>query len=77
MGALGALLAGDTGAGVIGLGWLHVTMVGEAMLWIAALLTLLTGWDYLIASLRHATAPRAPSSTSQRASSPAKAGGAE
>jgi len=56
MGALGALLAGDNGARLIFLGWLHVSMVGEAMLWIAALLTLLTGWDYLTASLHHATA---------------------
>jgi cardiolipin synthase len=56
MGALGALLAGDTGAPVIGLGWLHVSMIGEAMLWVAALLTLVTGWDYLNASLHHATA---------------------
>jgi cardiolipin synthase len=25
------------------------------MLWVAAVLTLLTGWDYLTAGLRHAT----------------------
>jgi cardiolipin synthase len=55
MAALGALLAGDTGAGVIGLEWLRVSMIGEAMLWAAALLTLVTGWDYLTAGLRHAT----------------------
>jgi cardiolipin synthase len=29
--------------------------VGEAMLWLAALLTLVTGWDYLQAGLRHAS----------------------
>jgi cardiolipin synthase len=55
MAALGALLAGDTGAGVIGLEGLRVGMIGEAMLWAAALLTLVTGWDYLTAGLRHAT----------------------
>jgi cardiolipin synthase len=56
MAALGALLAGDTGAGVIHLAWLRVSMLGEAMLWGAALLTLVTGWDYLTAGLRHAAA---------------------
>jgi cardiolipin synthase len=54
MGALGTLLAGDTAAGAIGLLWLPVSAVGEAMLWVAAALTLLTGWDYLQAGLRHA-----------------------
>lgn len=57
MGALGTLLAGDTGAPVIHLGFLPISLIGEAMLWIAAGLTLLTGWDYLIAGLRHASAP--------------------
>jgi len=54
MGALGTLLAGDTGAAVIGLGWLPVSLIGELMLWTAAVLTLATGWDYLAAGLRHA-----------------------
>jgi cardiolipin synthase len=58
MGALGTLLAGDTGAALLGLSWLPVSPIGEAMLWVAALLTLLTGWDYLTAGLRHAAAPR-------------------
>ena len=32
--------------------------IGEALLWVAALLTLLTGYDYLVAGLRHMdTAP--------------------
>jgi cardiolipin synthase len=53
MAALGTLLAGDTGAGVLGIGWLHVGLLGEAMLWVAALFTLVTGWDYLQAGLRH------------------------
>lgn len=55
MGALGVLLAGDSGAATVGLGVLPVGLIGEAMLWAAALLTLLTGWDYLTAGLRHAT----------------------
>jgi cardiolipin synthase (CMP-forming) len=64
MGALGTLLAGDSGAAVIGLGLLPVSLIGEAMLWTAAALTLVTGWDYLLAGLRHAAggrpAPPAP-----------------
>ena len=54
MGALGFLLAGDTGAGVLHLGFLPVSLIGEVLLWGAALLTLVTGWDYLQAGLRHA-----------------------
>lgn len=54
MGALGVLLAGDSGASVIGLDFLPVSLLGEAGLWVAAALTLLTGWDYLQAGLRHA-----------------------
>lgn len=57
MGALGTLLAGDTAAGVLGLGFLPVRLIGELMLWTAAALTLATGWDYLQAGLRHAAAP--------------------
>ncbi len=57
MGALGTLLAGDGGARLIDLGFLPVGWIGEAMLWVAAVLTLLTGWDYLTAGLRHAAAP--------------------
>ncbi|MBX9697819.1 MAG: CDP-diacylglycerol--glycerol-3-phosphate 3-phosphatidyltransferase [Acetobacteraceae bacterium] len=54
MGALGTLLAGDTAAAALGLGVLPVSIIGEAMLWTAAALTLVTGWDYLQAGLRHA-----------------------
>ncbi len=64
MGALGTLLAGDTAAAVLGLGVLPVSLIGEAMLWTAAVLTLVTGWDYLRAGLRHADGPPAkPAST--------------
>jgi cardiolipin synthase len=51
MGALGTLLAGDSGAPTIGLGFLPVSLIGEGMLWAAAVLTLITGWDYLRAGL--------------------------
>ena len=42
--------------------WLHlsflpVSAIGETMLWVAAALTLWTGWDYLTAGLRHASGP--------------------
>jgi cardiolipin synthase len=60
MGALGTLLAGDSSAMVLGIPWLPVSLIGELMLWTAAGLTLLTGWDYLQAGLRHAGAARKP-----------------
>jgi cardiolipin synthase (CMP-forming) len=57
MGALGTLLAGNTSAVILHLGFLPVSWIGETMLWIAAALTLITGWDYLTAGWRHAAAP--------------------
>ncbi len=59
MGALGALLGGDSAAPLVWLQFLPVTLIGESMLWVAAALTLATGWDYLTAGLRHAAAPGA------------------
>jgi cardiolipin synthase len=56
MAALGTLLAGDSGAAVLYLSWLPVGWIGEVLLWIAAALTLWTGWDYVRAGLRHAEA---------------------
>ncbi len=58
MGALGTLLAGDTSAAMVGVPWLPVAVIGQAMLWVAAVLTLVTGWDYLTAGLRHASRGR-------------------
>ena len=57
MGALGTLLAGDDSARLLHLSFLPVSGIGEAMLWVAAALTLWTGWDYLTAGVRHATGP--------------------
>ncbi len=57
MTALGLLLLGGAGARFMGLGFLPVNALGAAMLCGAALLTLITGWDYLTAGLRHAVAP--------------------
>ena len=56
MTALGMLLAGDSGAALIHLGFLPVHLLGEIMLWVAAVLTLITGWDYLMAGLHHVSA---------------------
>jgi len=53
MSALGMLLVGDSAA-ALHLSSLLVQLIGEVMLWTAALLTLITGWDYLTAGLRHA-----------------------
>ncbi len=50
MGAIGVLLVGDSGPT-----YLPVTWVGELMLWAAAVLTLITGYDYLRAGLVHMT----------------------
>ncbi|MBL6456741.1 CDP-diacylglycerol--glycerol-3-phosphate 3-phosphatidyltransferase [Belnapia sp. T6] len=57
MGALGTLIAGETGATIFHLSFLPVALIGEAMLWTAAALTLVTGWDYLRAGLRSAAPP--------------------
>ena len=58
MGALGALLAGDASAALLGIAWLPVQIIGEAMLFAAAALTLVTGWDYLTTGLHHASQPQ-------------------
>ncbi len=50
--ALGLLL-GAPGAYIIWLGWLPLALIGGVLLWTAAALTLVTGWDYLTAGLRH------------------------
>ncbi|MBV9735483.1 MAG: CDP-diacylglycerol--glycerol-3-phosphate 3-phosphatidyltransferase [Acidisphaera sp.] len=59
MASLGMLLAGDSAARLLHLGFLPVSALGESAIWVAALLTLLTGWDYLTVGLRHAAAPGA------------------
>jgi cardiolipin synthase len=49
--SVGFLIAGEAGDAVIP----GVTKVGIVLLWLSALLTLYTGWDYLQAGLRHLT----------------------
>lgn len=53
--ALGFLIVGDTGPDAV-----PVQMIGEVGLWIAALLTLVTGYDYLRVGLGHMTPSRRP-----------------
>ena len=48
--ALGVLIAGPAGAKIMA----HTTGVGLGLLWFAAALTLLTGYDYLKAAVQHA-----------------------
>ena len=57
MGALGNLIGGNSSAALLHLGFLPVSLIGETMLWVAAALTLITGWDYLTAGWHHAAAP--------------------
>jgi len=55
--AIGVLIVGDAGPR-----FLPVAVIGETLLWVAASLTLVTGYDYLQAGLRHmARPPLAPS----------------
>jgi cardiolipin synthase len=51
--AIGILLVGDAGPAVI-----PVRAIGENLLWVAALLTIVTGYDYLRAGLPHMTDER-------------------
>src|SRR5271168_3022070 len=54
--AIGVLIVGDAGPG-----FLPVAAIGETLLWVAASLTLVTGYDYLQAGFRHMSRP--PAST--------------
>src|SRR5215469_4394808 len=49
--AIGVLLIGDAGPD-----FLHAKMLGEALLWIAAAFTLITGYQYLAAGIAHVDA---------------------
>jgi len=48
MTAVGVLLVGDAGPR-----WLHVGEIGLVLIWLAAALTMITGYDYLRAGLAH------------------------
>jgi cardiolipin synthase (CMP-forming) len=60
MGAIGVLLVGDAGPT-----YLPVTWIGELMLWAAAALTMITGYDYLRAGLVHMTDAAPPVETAK------------
>jgi cardiolipin synthase len=47
--AVGFLIAGEAGDAVVPV----ITPIGLALLWLSALLTLYTGWDYFRAGVRH------------------------
>jgi CDP-diacylglycerol---glycerol-3-phosphate 3-phosphatidyltransferase len=49
--AVGFLIAGDAGDAIVPI----VTWTGIMLLWLSALLTIYTGWDYLQAGLHHLT----------------------
>ncbi|WP_366657141.1 CDP-diacylglycerol--glycerol-3-phosphate 3-phosphatidyltransferase [Fodinicurvata sp. EGI_FJ10296] len=61
MTALGMLIVGDSAPG-----WWQVDPVGMLLLWIAAVLTMVTGWTYLQAGLSQAMHPQSPPPASTR-----------
>lgn len=56
MTALSLLLLGDGGASLVGLGAAPVEAAGLLLLWVAAGLTLVTGWSYLVGATRQLAA---------------------
>jgi cardiolipin synthase len=60
--AIGVLLIGDAGPA-----FLPMSFIGESLLWIAALLTLITGYDYLRHGLKHMAEPEAAPAPGQAA----------
>lgn len=49
--AVGFLIAGPAGDALLPVGW--TLKIGTALLWAAAILTIITGYDYMKASVRH------------------------
>lgn len=64
--ALGFLIVGDAAPAAI-----PATSIGEIGLWVAAILTLVTGYDYLVTGLRHMNALE-PATRSQGDGAPAR-----
>ena len=62
IGALGFLIVGAAGPD-----WLPTVLIGEGLLWAAAILTLITGYDYLRSGLLHVT-PEAQANRDRRKS---------
>jgi cardiolipin synthase (CMP-forming) len=59
--AIAWLIVGDAGWHAI-----PVVAIGATLLWVAAILTLVTGYDYLRAGLSHIARPRTPAGKTQR-----------
>ncbi|MDI2090227.1 CDP-diacylglycerol--glycerol-3-phosphate 3-phosphatidyltransferase [Commensalibacter oyaizuii] len=45
--AIGFLLAGDSSAEMLGIGWAPISLIGAVLLWISGILTIVTGWGYV------------------------------
>ncbi len=65
--SIGFLIVGTSGPD-----WLPVVWIGWWGLWIAAILTLVTGWDYLQAGLRHMTTPTPAAMRGAKGASPTR-----
>ncbi|MBI0074086.1 CDP-diacylglycerol--glycerol-3-phosphate 3-phosphatidyltransferase [Commensalibacter sp. M0357] len=50
--AIGFLLAGDSSAELLNINWFPVNVIGSILLWIAAILTMITGWSYIHTGIR-------------------------
>lgn len=50
--AIGFLLAGDSSAELLNINWFPVNVIGSILLWIAAILTIVTGWGYIHTGIR-------------------------
>ena len=64
--AIGFLIVGDAGPAAV-----PVAAIGETLLWAAALLTLVTGYDYLRAGLPHITRRRPVGAAPRKSERPA------
>lgn len=68
--ALPVLLVGEAGPAL-----LPVQQIGEVCLWVAAVLTLITGWDYLQSGLKHLRAESTPPKPDKPTAGARSAGG--
>lgn len=65
--ALGFLIVHDAAPA-----WIPSVVIGEIGIWIAAVLTLITGYDYLRAGLTHLTEPSEPETDKQKSADTAR-----
>lgn len=50
--AIGILLAGQDGASLLGIQKVPVDLIGSILLWTSAVLTIITGWGYVLTGIR-------------------------